>query len=124
MGMAMATDKHTDQGTMSPEQAREAIGTAGGARALDLRSEEDWLEGRVPGCVRVEGDELESALEDLEEGQQVIVVCEDGRRSAEVAEQLRERGLEAASIEGGMEAWRDDKMPMQPSYDPDEEAHV
>jgi rhodanese-related sulfurtransferase len=47
----------------------------------------------------------------------VIVACEDGERSAEVAEQLRGQGYEAASIEGGLGAWSSEKLPLQPAED-------
>jgi rhodanese-related sulfurtransferase len=54
----------------------------------------------------------------------VIVACENGKESAEVADELRERGVDAVSLEGGMDAWRSDDMPMQPSRDPDEGAVI
>jgi rhodanese-related sulfurtransferase len=112
-----------DSDSVSPEQARELI-ASGEARAFDLRDEEQWAEDRVPGCVRVDEDELDQALERLGDGQKAMVVCEDGERSAEVAQQLRERDVDAISIEGGMEAWRSDKQPLQPSEDPDDDVRV
>jgi rhodanese-related sulfurtransferase len=50
----------------------------------------------------------------------VIVACEDGNRSAEVAEQIAADGREAVSLEGGMASWRSDDQPMQPSEDPNQ----
>jgi len=44
----------------------------------------------------------------------VVVLCEDGKRSAEVAEDLRQRGYQAAIVKGGMKAWAGDKMPTLP----------
>jgi rhodanese-related sulfurtransferase len=113
----------TTEHSLSPERARVLI-AAGEARAFDIRGDEEWREGRVPACVHLDPDAPEEGLSDLKEGQQAIVVCEDGRHSAEVAEKLRERGLEAASIEGGMQAWRESDLWMQPSRDADEDAHV
>jgi rhodanese-related sulfurtransferase len=54
-------------------------------------------------------------------GGPLIVVCARGERSAEAAGRLRERGYEAASVEGGMKAWSDDRLPVQPAED--EEFH-
>jgi rhodanese-related sulfurtransferase len=50
----------------------------------------------------------------------VIVACEDGSHSAEVAERIAGDGREAVSLEGGMASWRSDDQPMQPSEDPKE----
>ena len=41
----------------------------------------------------------------MPEGMPVVTVCGRGRSSAVAAEQLRSRGYEAFSLEGGMEAW-------------------
>lgn len=112
-----------DGDAVNPEQARELI-ASGQGRAFDLRDEEQWAEDRVPGCVRVDEEELEQGLEPLKEGQKAIMICEDGKRSAEVAGQLREQDVDAVSLEGGMEAWRSDKQPLQPSEDPDDDVRV
>jgi histidinol-phosphate aminotransferase len=68
--------------------------------------------------------DLDDALEQIDDDQTVIVACEDGEESAEVADELRERGIDAVSLEGGMEAWRSDDMPMQPSRDPEDGAVI
>jgi rhodanese-related sulfurtransferase len=36
----------------------------------------------------------------------VVTVCNRGHSSAVAAEQLRRRGYEASSLEGGLEAWK------------------
>ena len=54
----------------------------------------------------------------------MIVACEDGDRSAEVAEQIAADGREAVSLEGGMASWRSDDQPMQPSEDPIDESPI
>ncbi|MEK6277647.1 MAG: rhodanese-like domain-containing protein [Actinomycetota bacterium] len=113
----------TSQHTVDPEQARELL-AAGDARAFDIRGDEEWREGRIPACIRLDASAPEEGLSDLDEGHQAIVVCEDGRRSADVAEKLRDGDVDAVSIEGGMEAWRESKLWMQPSHDPDEDVHV
>ena len=49
----------------------------------------------------------------------MLVVCADGERSAEVAEELRGDGVEATSIEGGFSSWTGEHLPTAPT--PDEE---
>jgi 3-mercaptopyruvate sulfurtransferase SseA len=67
---------------------------------------------QIPGSVHVDAyDALKakdpSAMEEAElpEGLPVVTVCGAGNSSAVAAEQLRARGYEALSLEGGMKAW-------------------
>jgi rhodanese-related sulfurtransferase len=108
---------------VSADQAREILASNEGS-AIDIRGDEEWRAGRIPGARHRSEDEVEEALEQIAEDQIVIVACEDGQRSARIAEQISERGRKAASIEGGMEAWRSEDMPMQPSYDPEDDIAI
>jgi rhodanese-related sulfurtransferase len=109
--------------TVSPEQAREML-ASNEASAIDVRGDEEWGQGHIPGARHRSEEEIDDAIEQIAEGQTVIVACEDGDRSAQIAEKISAGGRQAASIEGGMEAWRSQDMPMQPSYDPDEESRI
>ena len=79
---------------------------------VDVRRGKDRAEWSIPGSVHVDAyDALNSgdgrAMEGLElpEGAPVVTVCGRGRSSALAAEQLRRKGYEAFSLEGGMQAW-------------------
>lgn len=98
---------------LEPDRARELIASERG-QVLDLRGDEDFAEGRIAGAVRAENEDLDSAIDSLDEDRPVLVVCEDGKRSADVADDLRERGYQAAIIKGGMKGWTGDKMPTLP----------
>ena len=80
---------------------------AGGrVRVIDIRDAESFAEDRISGAVHVDEADLEGGVEPDRAGRDaVLVVCEDGERSAEVAASLREDGTEATSIDGGFEAW-------------------
>ncbi len=43
---------------------------------------------------------------ELPEGTRVVTFCNRGTSGAVAAEQLRRRGYEAYSLEGGLEAWK------------------
>jgi rhodanese-related sulfurtransferase len=107
--------------TIKVDEARETI-ARGEAQVIDVRDKESWLDGHVPGSLHVAGDQLEVQLDELTEGQTVIVVGDGGGECDEVASTLRERGYEARVMEGGMKAWKDEKFTLQPSEDPDLEA--
>ena len=109
--------------TVDSEQARQMLGT-NEASGIDIRDDEKWREGHLPGARHCPDRDFDEALERIDDDQTVIVACEDGEESAEVADELRERGVDAVSLEGGMESWRSDDMPMQPSRDPEDGAVI
>ena len=81
---------------------------------VDVRKREAYAEGSIPGSVNFDAYEAlhagdERAMEGLElpEGERVVTFCNRGTSGAVAAEQLRRRGYEAHSLEGGLEAWKD-----------------
>jgi rhodanese-related sulfurtransferase len=103
--------------SVDAEEARELIGK-GRVRVVDIRGEDDFARERMTNAVRAEPDEVKDALEEGDDGREaVLVVCEDGERSAEVAESLRSDGIEATSIDGGFGAWTSEGLPTAPGRD-------
>ena len=81
---------------------------------VDVRRREQHAEGSIPGSVNFDAYEAlhagdERAMEGLElpEGERVVTFCNRGTSGTVAAEQLRRRGYEAHSLEGGLEAWKD-----------------
>ena len=101
--------------TVSKDEARKLVASDEVA-VVDLRDEEGWMEGHIPGAHRA-GEDLGSTIESIEDDRKLLVVCGDGKRSGEVAEELSGDGREAVSLEGGMSAWLGDGMPSQPTGD-------
>ena len=86
----------------------------GGERVtvVDVRHAEEHAEWALPGSVNFDAyDKLKAGDPDAMEGLDVpedgpvVTVCGAGKSSAVAAEQLRERGYEALTLEGGMQAW-------------------
>jgi rhodanese-related sulfurtransferase len=98
---------------LDAERARELIASEG-AQTLDVRGQDEFAEGHIAGAVRTDEGEVEAALEALSQDRPVVVVCADGKRSPEVAADLRERGFQASVIKGGMKAWSGDSLPTIP----------
>jgi rhodanese-related sulfurtransferase len=80
---------------------------------VDVRKQEQHAEGSIPGSVNFDAyDALhagdERAMEGLElpEGARVVTFCNRGHSGAIAAEQLRQQGYEAYSLEGGLESWK------------------
>ncbi len=94
------------------ESLREMLDRGAPVTVLDVRPEDQGTEWWIPGRVHFDAyDALKAKDPDammgikLPEGQPVVTVCAAGNTSAVAAEQLRDRGLEAYTLEGGMKAW-------------------
>jgi rhodanese-related sulfurtransferase len=87
---------------MLPEQARALTGTA---LFVDVREEVEYEAGHVEGSVHLPIGEIRARWEELLGHEPVVVVCQIGQRSALVSDFLREKGLDAHNLEGGLQAW-------------------
>jgi len=77
-----------------------------GAFFLDVRRQEEWSGGHIPGSVVIPLDELAGRLGELPEGRDIVVVCVSGVRSAEGARILAAAGFSpVSSLSGGLKAW-------------------
>jgi rhodanese-related sulfurtransferase len=104
----------------SVEGSEARVLIAGGeAVVIDVRSADEWAEGHIPGSRNVPDPSGGSDLGELPEGKRLLVIDADGSRADEVAEALAGDGREVAAIEGGMDSWDGDDLPMQPSADAD-----
>ena len=81
---------------------------------VDVRKREQHAVGSILGSVNYDaydalhsGDERAMEGLKLPEGTRVVTFCNRGHSGAVAAEQLRRRGYEAHSLEGGLEAWKD-----------------
>lgn len=89
---------------ISAEEARKKV-DASQAQWLDCRYEMEYDEARIAGAKLVELDKIRDACASLDASQNYIVYCRSGRRSACAAYLLRERGINAVSLAGGLRDW-------------------
>jgi molybdopterin/thiamine biosynthesis adenylyltransferase/rhodanese-related sulfurtransferase len=96
-------------------QARELI-DSGGPLVLDVREQNEWDEGHIPGAVHVPRGNLESRVERAapDHSRPVLVYCSVGNRSAFAAKTLAELGYEdVVSLSGGFTDWKRNGFPVQ-----------
>lgn len=79
------------------------------ALLLDVRENEEWTAGRAEGALHIPMSEFVSRVGELTERageeERVYVVCRVGGRSAQVTQYLRQQGVDAVNVDGGMLAW-------------------
>ena len=71
---------------------------------IDIRDKEEVQKDVMPGAVYVPSDEIETS-EKVDLSKKLIICCRIGKISIDVAERLREKGVDAVSLEGGYTAW-------------------
>ena len=90
--------------TVKPAQAQEMLKS--GATLLDVRENSEWNAGHAPGAVHIPVRNVGSqATKRLPKGRPVIVTCRTGARSRGATRILREKGIEAYNLSGGLSAW-------------------
>jgi rhodanese-related sulfurtransferase len=83
-----------------------------GVLVLDVRENDEWAAGHVEGSTHVPLMELGDHLADLPLVGQTLVVCRSGHRSAHATAYLRELGIEAVNLDGGLAAWQQAGRPL------------
>ncbi|MFN8621219.1 MAG: rhodanese-like domain-containing protein [Chloroflexota bacterium] len=78
-----------------------------GALLLDVREQDEWDAGHVPGATHIALSELASRVGELPTDKTILVICRSGNRSLQAREILTAAGLTATSVTGGVKAWRD-----------------
>ena len=76
---------------------------------IDIRSQIEIAHGAIAGAVAIKPEEIENS-EKTDVSKKLIICCSRGIVSNEVAENLREKGLDAESLDGGYIAWLMDRM--------------
>jgi rhodanese-related sulfurtransferase len=98
---------------LSPARASALIGD--GAQLIDVRTEHEWEAGRIAGATRIELGELGERAGEVERDRTVLFYCRGGNRSAMATQAFREAGYDAHNIDGGLAAWADAELPLEPA---------
>jgi rhodanese-related sulfurtransferase len=83
---------------------------ADGWELLDVRTDQEWAEGRIDGATHIPMDQLVVRLDEV--GDRVVCVCAAGSRSARVTQYLNAQGREAVNLDGGLYSWADQGLPL------------
>jgi hydroxyacylglutathione hydrolase len=85
---------------------------AGELEPLDVRQPGEWAAGHLEGARLLTAAEVPGRLGELPRSRTWGVLCEGGYRSSVVASLLLREGFEAATLAGGMRAWRAAGLPI------------
>ena len=108
---ACGQDKENNQGAVyvniTAEEAKQIMDSEEGYIILDVRTQEEFDQGHIPGATQISHEEIaEKAEEVLTDKEQLILVyCRSGRRSKSAAEALAELGYTNIKEFGGIIDW-------------------
>jgi molybdopterin/thiamine biosynthesis adenylyltransferase/rhodanese-related sulfurtransferase len=100
---------------VDPTRARELL-ESGDPLVLDVREQDEWDEGHLPGAVHIPRGNLESRIERTEpdHSRAIVVYCAAGNRSAFAAKTLEELGYDdVTSLAGGFTDWKRNGFPVE-----------
>jgi rhodanese-related sulfurtransferase len=98
---------------ISAERTRDLV--AQGAQVVDVRADHEWEAGHIAGAVHLPLAELSARAGELDRERPVVVYCRGGSRCEMAAEALAGAGFDVSPMAGGIPAWAEAGLPLEPS---------
>ena len=108
---ACGQDKENDQGavyvSITAEEAKQIMDSEEGYIILDVRTQEEYDQGHIPGAIVISHEEIAEKAEKVltDKDQLILVYCRSGRRSKIAEEALVELGYTNIKEFGGIIDW-------------------
>lgn len=99
--------------SLTPERVAE-LQRSGEGELIDVRQPAEWEAGHIPGARHIVLDEVPSRAGEIERERTVVFHCAGGNRSAMVADAFRKDGYDAYNMAGGVKAWEQAGLPLEP----------
>ena len=100
-----------DESAMSPAKLAASIEAGKAPLVLDVRTQEEYAAGHVPGAVLIPHDQIETRIAELGEPRALVVYCKSGRRSGLAETVLKKHGFTVQQLDGSWQAWQAAKLP-------------
>jgi rhodanese-related sulfurtransferase len=88
--------------------------TDGAIQLVDVRQVHEHEAGRIAGGRLIELGNLTAEAHTIDQGRPVVFYCRSGARSAMAAQAFSEAGFDAHNMAGGLLAWDDAGLPLEP----------
>ena len=104
---ACGQNKEAAYVNITAEEAKQIMDTEEGYIILDVRTQEEYDQGHIPGAIAISYEEIEEKAEEVltDKDQLILVYCRSGRRSKIAAEALVELGYTNIKEFGGIIDW-------------------
>jgi adenylyltransferase/sulfurtransferase len=116
---AVSTPPPADASEVTVQELNERLTSGRPVFLLDVREPNEFQIARIPGSTLIPLGQVGSRLDEVAEaaaGREVLVHCKSGARSARAVRLLRENGIDARNVKGGILEWSDRIDPTVPKY--------
>ena len=103
----------SEEHELTPERAAELV-EKGEAELVDVRTDEEREAVRIPASRHIPIDSLAQEAGQLDASRPVVFYCRSGDRSGAAADAFVASGREAYNLSGGIVAWREKGLPVEP----------
>lgn len=84
------------------------------AAVVDIRPSDAFASGHIIDAISIPSTELNAKINNLDKfkSRPIVLVCMSGTESQQAVNLLKNNGLNAYSLAGGIKAWREAEMPL------------
>jgi rhodanese-related sulfurtransferase len=98
---------------LPPERVAQIV-REGNAQLVDVREPYEHEAGHIAGAAHIELVRLAEEAASIERERAVVFYCRTGSRSGMAAEAFRSAGYDAFNLDGGLLAWVERGLPLEP----------
>ncbi|MCA9914215.1 MAG: rhodanese-like domain-containing protein, partial [Anaerolineae bacterium] len=80
---------------------------------IDVRTPAEYASGHIAGSINIPVEELSNRLSEVPQGEEIVVYCRSGNRSATAARILADNGYSPVYDLGGIIAWQSAGYPLE-----------
>jgi len=109
----MSEEAQATKTELAPARVAE-LRDAGDAELIDVRLDHEFEAGHLEGARQIEVNAVTAQADTIPKGGTVIFYCRGGNRSGMVAQAFREAGWDAHNLAGGIAAWVEAGLALEP----------
>ena len=101
--------------TINKEELVTKIKADPSVQIVNVLSPEHWSEGLIKNSKKIPLQELNRRLNELDKSKEVVTYCAGYQchASRQAAEQLQEKGFKVHAYEGGIQEWKEARLPLE-----------
>jgi len=98
---------------VAPRQLARQLQAENAPLVLDVRTQDEFDAGHVPGAVLIPHDQLAARIDEVPADRDIVVYCHSGRRSTLAERVLVENGHAVSQLDGSWIGWRAAGLPVE-----------
>lgn len=107
--------------SISPDEAYALLQAESPPVIVDVRQPVETRSGSVPGAMLIPLTEFAQRLNELPTDRPILTICRSSHRSPFAARQLKREGRNVTNVAGGIIAWEQAGLPLEPPKSADGE---